>query len=418
MIAWIAANLLWSSLLMLLVLAVRRPTARLLGAGTAYALWLLPAVRLVLPPLPAIAAGLPLQLPPLDLGVAVEGTAASLPPQGGPGQWEPWLLAIWAGGAAVFLVWQWRLYRDFLARLSLTSRALGSVGDVPLVESSAVPGPLAIGLLDRRIVVPADFLHRYAADERRLALAHEQVHHRRGDIWCNIAALAILALNWFNPIAWLAFRAFREDQELACDAAVAAQAGDRDRLAYAQALVKSASRPGLIAVCPLNHANQLKRRLRMLNDHRPSRLRTLGGSVAIAAFGGLAVLLGSPGIAHPHPDGDEGSRRQQRIIIMDRQSETAGGEGGAHVRQFALDPDGEVPRECDQGSQVADVDENDGGRRTRILLCSREGGDPAQRVQALQRARERLAQNEHLADGHRQRVLEALDREIARAGAQ
>ena len=38
----------------------------------------------------------------------------------------------------------------------------------------------------------------------------------------------MLALNWFNPVAWLAFRAFRADQELACDAAVAA-AGSAER---------------------------------------------------------------------------------------------------------------------------------------------------------------------------------------------
>ena len=90
-------------------------------------------------------------------------------------------------------------------------------------------GPLALGVLDRRIVVPGRFLQRYNPGERRLALEHELVHHRRGDIWWNLAALLVLALNWFNPVAWLAFRAFRSDQELACDAAVARAAPIRRR---------------------------------------------------------------------------------------------------------------------------------------------------------------------------------------------
>ena len=162
-------------------------------------------------------------------------------------------------------------------------------------------GPVALGLLDRRIVVPADFATRYSAEERRLALDHESIHHRRGDIWWNLVGLFILALNWFNPVAWLAFRAFRADQELACDAAVAAAASADARHDYARALIKSASRPGLIAACPLNHADQLKRRLKMMKDHRSSRARMLGGAaVHPGRSAGLGLAVGSAG---PRPAG-------------------------------------------------------------------------------------------------------------------
>ena len=122
--------------------------------------------------------------------------------------------------------------------------------------------------------------------------------------------MLILALNWFNPIAWLAFRAFRDDQELACDAAVAARADPQARHDYARALIKSASRPGLIAACPLNHADQLKRRLRMMNDHRRSRLRLLGGAAAIALLAGISATFGSAGIAHPHPEGEAETKQR------------------------------------------------------------------------------------------------------------
>ena len=42
MISWLIDTLLGVTLLMLIVLAVRRPVARYFGAGWAYALWLLP----------------------------------------------------------------------------------------------------------------------------------------------------------------------------------------------------------------------------------------------------------------------------------------------------------------------------------------------------------------------------------------
>lgn len=418
MTAWFFENMLWASATMLVVLAVRAPTASLFGAGPAYALWLLPLLRLLMPPLPAPAAELSL-LPPLALIVPAGEAAASLPPSGGPGQWVPLLLAIWAGGAVVFLIWQWLLYRTFLTRISLTSRSLGGHGGLPLVESGAVQGPVALGLLDRRIIVPIDFATRYSPEEQRLALEHEAIHHRRGDIWCNLAALLVLALNWFNPVAWLAFRAFRADQELACDAAVAARACAEERHDYARAMVKSASRHGLIAACPLNHADQLKRRLRMMKSHNSSRLRTVGGAAALLVLAGVSVTVGSPGVAHPHPEGE--GKGSQRIIIMEHKA----GEGRSenhrtHRFELRRGENGEIvaPEGCDDGQELANVDEQSGGERTRVILCSRGEGSSAERLERLQRVRERLAEDSHLSAEQRTRVTGALDREIARLRGQ
>jgi hypothetical protein len=69
------------------------------------------------------------------------------------------------------------------------------------------------------------------------------------------------------------------------------RAGGAERHDYARALVKSASKPGVIAACPLNHAGQLKQRLRMMKMHRPGRLRALGGasSVAVLLLAGISV---------------------------------------------------------------------------------------------------------------------------------
>ena len=52
MTPWLVQTLVGTTLAMLGVLALRAPVARLFGARVAYALWLLPALRLVLPPLP------------------------------------------------------------------------------------------------------------------------------------------------------------------------------------------------------------------------------------------------------------------------------------------------------------------------------------------------------------------------------
>ncbi|MFX7620664.1 M56 family metallopeptidase, partial [Acinetobacter baumannii] len=80
----------------------------------------------------------------------------------------------------------------------------------------------------------------YDADERSLALEHELAHHDGGDLIANWVALAVLAAHWFTPIAWYSFRAFRADQELACDARVLARRDPALRHAYGRAIVKSA----------------------------------------------------------------------------------------------------------------------------------------------------------------------------------
>ena len=133
MTAWFFGNMLWAGVTMLIVLAVRRPAAQLFGAGPVYALWLLPALRLVLPPMPAIMPEAAPWLAPTALVVPVAEAAA---PAGG-GSALPLLLAIWAAGSAAFLLWQWLLYRRFLTRLSLSSRRRGA----PSFRSAATGRP-------------------------------------------------------------------------------------------------------------------------------------------------------------------------------------------------------------------------------------------------------------------------------------
>jgi beta-lactamase regulating signal transducer with metallopeptidase domain len=117
MIAWIVESLIAITLLMLLVLAVRQPVARLFGAEWAYALWLLPLLRVILPPLPFAGGEMLSLIPPEAALIPAAGeSAASLLSSDGSGQWMP-LLALWAGGAAAFILWQAISYRRFLALL-------------------------------------------------------------------------------------------------------------------------------------------------------------------------------------------------------------------------------------------------------------------------------------------------------------
>jgi beta-lactamase regulating signal transducer with metallopeptidase domain len=357
MIVWMVQSMVAATLLMMLVLAVRRPVAELFGAQWAYALWLLPVLVPLLPPIPSFlpAAAAPVTIIIPDMALASASAAAAAPAQdvGGSADLMLMLLALWAGGAIAFAVWQQSTYSAFMLHLGPQGRSAepSSFGGIRVIESDAVDGPVAVGLFRRRIVVPEDFLTRYNETERRLALEHELVHHRRFDLLWNWIGLGLLTLNWFNPIVHIAFRAFRADQELACDAAVTRRA-PAQRHDYACALVKSASHPGLIAVCPLNHASMLKRRLRMMKKHRASWTRTAGGAAALSLVAAAGLALATPGFAQQEPTAPAEvlmNRKGQNPIIAREDVERlrekcASGEerGGAIVCSSAETRDPEV----------------------------------------------------------------------------
>lgn len=307
--AWVVEALVASAVLMLAVLALRRPVRRAFGPDVGYALWALPALRLLLPPLPAswhAATVAPVLRATGQVTVLfVQPTAA--PVVAAPDLWAqalpylvPLLAMLWLVGAGGFALWHVFAHHRFCARTLAQAVAGDTIGGVRVIESAAVSGPLAFGVWRRYVAFPRDAAARYDAEERDLALAHELGHHARGDLIANWLALAVLALHWFNPVAWRAFRAFRADQEIANDARVLAALGPLRRHAYACAIVKTACPATSVAVstaCHLNTVDDLKGRLRMLSIDRVSRLRRFAGSAAVTLLVGGGLGLTASGTA-------------------------------------------------------------------------------------------------------------------------
>lgn len=296
MSVWIAETLLATSLLMALVMLLRRPTARFLGAGAAYMLWALPLARLVLPPLPRdVASATPLQSAVDHSGLAsvltlpvapATDNALSLP-------WIEIAAGLWIAGAAAFLLFHAITYLRFRRLMLSDAVSLGHEGRIRIIASpqATATGPLAFGVLHPCVALPLDFDTRFDADERAMVMAHECTHHQRGDLFANMIALAVMALHWCNPIAWIAWASFRADQELACDARVLAHHGLDKAHAYGRAIVKAAGGRKFATVCHLTRLNTLKGRLKMLSNHTESlhRISWSMAAVALVTLGGLAL---------------------------------------------------------------------------------------------------------------------------------
>ncbi|NEK70586.1 MAG: energy transducer TonB, partial [Xanthomonas perforans] len=154
--------------------------------------------------------------------------------QEGDHAWAGTLMATWLVGAVAMTVALWWRQRRFVRSLGALHALKGEVW----AATHDVGLPVSLGLWRPRIVLPMDFDTRYSAAERTLILTHERLHLRRGDLYANLLAALLLCIGWWNPLMHLAWRAFRLDQELACDAEVLTRYPGKRR-SYATAMLKT-----------------------------------------------------------------------------------------------------------------------------------------------------------------------------------
>jgi bla regulator protein BlaR1 len=331
-------TLVWTGVLIGFVLLLRRPVTRHFGPQAAYALWALPAARLLMPPVTLPAWMAPQKAEPVpatlvDLSAipdepttweaAADATPASLDPVSLVSVVEPApdagfdlfaalsdlpvleaLLLVWLGGAAVFL---WRRFAAYFAlrdallaegrEVGRAPGVLGGVfGKVRLIETPATAAPLALGVFDPVIAMPPEFMALPDRGARDLALAHELAHHRGGDLLVNFLVQPLFALHWFNPLARYGWLALRRDQEAACDARVMAARSPQERAAYAALIARFAAVPGAAGnaaltapmACPVLGEKSIIHRLRSLAMSDLSPRRRLAGRALLGA--GLLAL--------------------------------------------------------------------------------------------------------------------------------
>ena len=292
---WIWDTMFSMTLLMVLVLMIRKPVSHFFGARIAYLLWIVPLARLFMPTLTleAPAATEPVaSFAPMALGsemvatVPVQSTVfsalASL-------DWMMIAIIIWLGGAGLLFISKLAAYLQFREDIVSDGRLIGRHANIKILETAAISGPLAFGLFEKYIAVPTNFFRDYAPRERELALEHEIAHHESGDLAANFVGLTILSLHWFNPVAWFAWIAFRQDQETACDARILAQSGREVRAVYGRTIAKSASGHRLGLASPLNQKDKIKGRLKMLGRSEKSSLRRRLGAGLVAV--GTVITL-------------------------------------------------------------------------------------------------------------------------------
>ena len=292
----------WQAGLIALAVIAVRPLLRRAPRRAVCMLWLLVALRLLLPARLTVESPVSLQQPespPIQAYQELrqqEKVYVSAPPEqrlemAGPAAAQGFALldqlpAIWLTGVGCMA-----LYMALsLLRMRWRLRAAPRIQD-NVYRCTDWSTPFVLGVLAPRIYVP----ETVSEQDFPQVLAHERCHIRRWDhVWKPLAFL-LLAVNWFNPVLWAAYVLLGRDMERACDEMVLKNATPIQRAAYSRALVACAAQPKMAAVCPLAFGEvAVKERVKnVLNYKKPALWAVILLVVAAAIIG--ACLLTKPG---------------------------------------------------------------------------------------------------------------------------
>jgi TonB family protein len=278
---WLIEQQLIISFLLLTLITLEAKAMKILGANVIYALWLLV-------PLLLIANNLPRDVISVDdnsiyryiveIGAETYTMDISL-------NWA----FLWLSGALGILslgaIAQWKIYRLVLIESHKIELDLVLPKTLNVVSNNQLSGPVLSGIFKPTLLIPEGFHSQFSLRQQQLMISHELVHFRRGDNFYNLFALLFVAVFWFNPLTWLAYRAFRRSQELACDAVVLKQSTTEDQISYSKALVQCAehSLHSFSIYSPYGEKHTMFKRIASIKN--PAKIKP--------ALIGLSIALGS-----------------------------------------------------------------------------------------------------------------------------
>lgn len=314
----------WQAGVLALAVMLARLALRRAPKWAVCLLWVLVAVRLVLPfslqsPVSLQAAQSPVTAALYELpqtqetaqktdevlsGGSTEPVTPPLPPMESmtaqpvptpkPAMTVSLLAAIWLTGVVMMLTYMLVSYLGIYRRVCTAVRLEDNV-----YRCGSWGTPFVLGLLRPRIYVPEGM------DDAALpqVLAHERCHIRRGDHLVKPLAFLLLALHWFNPVLWAAYVLLGRDMENACDERVLRGVDGAGRAAYSRALVACAVRQRPAAVCPLAFG-EVAVQERVKNAMNGKKPAVWAAVLLVIAAAVIAVcFLTSPGRREPSADG-------------------------------------------------------------------------------------------------------------------
>lgn len=231
-----------------------------------------------------------------NTGVASEILSGNLASTVDTTNWEAVMRFIWFVGfvlsGAFFAASNLRLRR----KLRQSRRRIEIPGyPLPVYVTEKLPSPCLYGIIRPAVYVTPESL----CDEMRTAYvtAHELTHYSQKDhIWSFVRVLC-LCIYWFHPLVWMAVVLSRRDSELACDERTLRRIGTGNRMEYARTLIEMMTEPSkpldifCCATTMTNGKGEMKERIKRIAK-TPKTLGTALAVTLIVAVAAVAITFG------------------------------------------------------------------------------------------------------------------------------
>ncbi len=140
----------------------------------------------------------------------------------------PYAANIWLGGVILMLAYAGVSVIWLRHKVSMSEKIRENI-----YRCDRMTAPLVLGVLFPRIYLP----NRLSAEQREVFLAHGKAHIERRDALIKCFGYLLLAVYWFNPLAWLTYILLCRDLEIACDEKTVRDYTIQQKEAYGQQLL-------------------------------------------------------------------------------------------------------------------------------------------------------------------------------------
>ena len=187
----------------------------------------------------------------------------------------PAAVRIWVAGLVIMaanLAFSWHCMKK-----SVETAVPAELEGIRFYQCDQISSPFLFGLAVPKIYVPFSV----SGQELSFVLKHESAHKSRRDHLAKFAGYLLLAVYWFQPLAWAAYLMFCRDIELACDERVIRESGEDCKKAYSQTLLSCSISHRAAVAGPLAFGEiGVKKRVKnILNYKKPGLWMSLSAAI-------------------------------------------------------------------------------------------------------------------------------------------
>lgn len=206
---------------------------------------------------------------------------------------------VWLVGIAAMLVYFIVSYIKVKKHIEFSTKIDGNV-----FECEKVRSPFVLGFIKPKIYLPCGM----ADNNRGYVVLHEQTHIKRFDHITKIVAFIILAVHWYNPLVWIAFKLMTCDMEMSCDERVLKTLGEQQKKDYGLTLVSIGASKRFITAAPLSFGEDGVEE-RVVNILKFKKPKVIAATLCVALCAVAAVVC----LTNATTPKDEYSYYEERI---------------------------------------------------------------------------------------------------------